>query len=77
MHSKVQTHSGHALSPPPKGMDVSGDTKVKSVLAEHSNKQVELKAILSFLLFLLFSNILALLKIKEHHSSFSSYVLLF
>jgi hypothetical protein len=51
MHSRVmtwQTHSGHALSPPPKGRDVSEDTQVESVLAEHSYEQVELRAILSF-----------------------------
>jgi len=52
MHSRVmtwQTHySGHSPPPPPTGRDVSEDTQVKSVLAEHSYEQVELKAILSF-----------------------------
>jgi hypothetical protein len=52
MHSRVmmwQTHySGHALSPPPRGRDVSEDTQVELVLAEHSYEQVKLKAILSF-----------------------------
>jgi len=52
MHSRAmtwQTHySGHALSPPPTGRDVSEDTQVKLVLAEHSYEQVELRAILSF-----------------------------
>ncbi len=44
-----QTHySGHALSPPPTGRDVSEDTQVELVLAEHSYEQVELRAILSF-----------------------------
>jgi len=69
MHSRVMTwhthYSGHALTPPPTGRDVSKDTQVELVLAEYSYEQVELRAIL------------ALLKIKEHHSSFSSYVLLF
>jgi hypothetical protein len=40
--------SGHAHSPPPTGRDVSEDTQVESVLAEHSYEQVELTAILSF-----------------------------
>jgi len=44
-----QTHYlGHALSPPTTGRDVSEDTQVELVLAEHSYEQVELKAILSF-----------------------------
>jgi len=44
-----QTHySGHALSPPPTGRDVSEGTQVELVLAEHSYEQVELRAILSF-----------------------------
>jgi len=44
-----QTHySGHALSPPPTGRDLSEDTLVELVLSEHSFEQVELKAILSF-----------------------------
>jgi len=43
---------------------------VKLALAEHNCEQVELKAILSFLLLSVIFNILALLKIKEHHSSF-------
>jgi len=41
-------YSGHALSPPLTGRDVSEDTKVEFVLADHSYDQVELKAILSF-----------------------------
>jgi len=69
-------YSGHAPTPPPKGRDVSEDTQVELVLLEHSCEQVELKAILSLLLSVIF-NIWALLKIIEHHSSFSSYVLLF
>ncbi len=80
MHSRVmpwQTHYlGHALSPPPTGRDVSEDTQVESVLSEHSYEQVELKAILSFAILVIF-NILALLKIKGHHQCLSSYVLLF
>jgi len=44
-----QTHySGHALSAPPTGRDVSENIQVKLVLAEHSYEQVELRAILSF-----------------------------
>jgi hypothetical protein len=65
----ANTFLGHALSPPPTGRDVSEDTQVELVLAEHSYEQVELKAILSFCY--------SLLKMKEHHSSFLSYVLLF
>jgi len=72
-----QTHySGHALSPPPTGRDGSEDTQVELILTEHSYEQLELKAIL-FLLFLLFFNILASMKIKEQHQSVSSYLLLF
>jgi hypothetical protein len=52
MQSRVMTwqtyYSGHALPPPPTGRDVSEDTQVESVLAEHSYEQVELRAILSF-----------------------------
>jgi len=36
-------HSGHALPPPPKGMDGSEDTQVE---LEHSCEQVKLRAIL-------------------------------
>ncbi len=44
MHSRVmtwQTHySGPALSPPPTGRDVSEDTQVELVLAEHNYEQI-------------------------------------
>ncbi len=52
MHSRVMTwqphHSGHALIPPPKGRDVSEDTQVELVLAEHSCEQVLFAIILYF-----------------------------
>jgi len=52
MHSRVMTwqphYSNHALSPPPKGRDVSEDTQVELVYSWHSCEQVELRAILSF-----------------------------
>jgi len=52
-----QTHySGHTLSPPPTGRDVSEDTQVELVLAEYSYEQIELKAILSFCYFGLYEN---------------------
>jgi len=50
-------HSGHALPPPPKGRDVSEDTQVEIVYSEHSYEQVELRAILSLLAFLVIFNI--------------------
>jgi hypothetical protein len=56
MHSSVAKHySGHAPTPPPKGRDVGEDTQVELVLSERSCEQVELKAILSFCCYLLFS----------------------
>jgi len=52
MHSRVMTwqtqYLGHALSHPPTGRDVSEDTQVELVLAEHSYEEVELRAIISF-----------------------------
>jgi len=41
-------HSGQALTPTPKGRDVSEDKQVDLVYSEHNYEQVELKAILSF-----------------------------
>jgi hypothetical protein len=71
MHSRVmtwQTHySGHALSPPPTGRDVSEDTQIELVLPEHSYVEVELKVILSLFAISVIFNTLDLLKIKEHH----------
>jgi len=53
MHSRVmmwQPHqSGHILTPPPKGRDVSKDTQVMLVYTEHSCEQVELRALLAIL----------------------------
>jgi len=64
-------HSGYALPPPPKGRGVSEDTQGGLVYSEHSCEQVDLRAILVIF------NIFGLLKIKEYHQSFLSYVSLF
>jgi len=52
----AKLYSGHAPTPPPKGRNVSEDTQVELVLAEHSCEQVELKAILSFALICYFQH---------------------
>jgi hypothetical protein len=68
-----QAHdSGHAPSPPPTGRDESDDTQVELVLFKHSFEQVEFKVIFSFAVLVIF-NILASLKIIEHHHNLSCY----
>jgi len=61
-----QAHdSGHAPSPPPTGRAESEDTQVELVLSEHCYEQVELIAILSFWLYLLFSTYFASIENKR------------
>jgi hypothetical protein len=51
-----QAHdTGHAPSPPPTGRDEGEDTQVELVLLEHSFEQVELTAILSLTVLVIFN----------------------
>jgi len=73
-----QTHySGHALSPPLTGRNVSEDTQVELELSEHSYEQVELKAILSFCYSCYFQHSGPYENKRTSSELLSSYVLLF